>query len=183
MIPSELFAFQPLPDPFTGSESEGPNEIAFAPAGFPPSLNNGIFLGFHGKWALAGIPNEENPLVFADLTTTNYFQFIGNDETNIGHLDGLLSTDDSLFLADLTSTGNTDSSANSGVVYQIQSLVARILSFHINNNTLQLSWSRGGVLQQCDSLAGPWNTIAVGTNAFSISVDPAKTQSFYRIQY
>ena len=178
-----LFTFQPLPDPYTGSESEGPNEIAFAPAGFPPALNNGIFLGFHGRWALAGIPNEENPVVFADLTTTNYFQFIGNDEPNIGHLDGLLSTDDSLFLADLTSTGDTDSSANSGVIYQIQSLVARILSFHMSNNTLQLSWSRGGVLQQCDNLGGTWNTIAVGTNAFWVTVDPAPSQSFYRVQY
>ena len=178
-----LFTFQPLPDPFTGSESEGPNEIAFAPAGFPSALNNGIFLGFHGRWSLAGIANEENPVVFADLTTTNYFQFIGNDEPNIGHFDGLLSTDDSLFLADLTSTGNTDSSANAGVIYQIKSLVARILSFQVSNSTLQLTWSRGGILQQCDSLGGPWNTIAVGTNAFWITVDPAQSQSFYRIQY
>jgi glucose/arabinose dehydrogenase len=178
-----LFAFQPLPNPFTGSESEGPNDIAFAPAGFPPALNNGLFVGFHGKWALAGIANEENPVVFADLTTTNYFQFIGNDEPNIGHLDGLLSTDDSLFLADLTSTGDTSSSVNSGIIYQIKSLVAHVLSFALSQNGLRLSWSQGGALQQATSLAGPWSTIATGTNTFWIPIDPAQPQVFYRTQY
>src|SRR5207302_391499 len=41
-----LVAFQPTPD---GWESEGPSEIAFAPAGFPPGLNNGVFVGFFGQ--------------------------------------------------------------------------------------------------------------------------------------
>src|SRR5579872_3626258 len=58
-----LVTFEPQPDPYTGSESEGPNDIAFAPPGFPPGLNNGIFVGFHGKFDLGGIANEENPLV------------------------------------------------------------------------------------------------------------------------
>ncbi len=152
-------------------------------AGFPPALNNGFFVGFHGKWSLAGIANGENPVVFAKLTTTNYFQFIGNDEPNIGHLDGLLANDDSLFLADLTSTGNTDSSLNSGVIYQIKSLAAHVLSSSVSQNSLTLGWSRGGVLQQADSLAGPWNTIAAGTNTVSIPIDPTQPQSFYRAQY
>src|SRR5437867_2918429 len=46
-----LVAFQPLPDPVNGSESEGASDIAFAPPGFPDGLNNGIFVGFHGKWS------------------------------------------------------------------------------------------------------------------------------------
>src|SRR5438552_839834 len=41
-----LVAFQPQPDRFTGEESEGPNDIAFAPPAFPDGLNNGIFVGF-----------------------------------------------------------------------------------------------------------------------------------------
>jgi glucose/arabinose dehydrogenase len=181
--PPPLFAFQPLPDPFTGSESEGPNDIAFAPPGFPPALNNGIFVGFHGNWAQTGIANEENPVVFANLANTNYFQFVSNDELDIGHIDGLLSTYDSLFLADLTSTGDVDNSVNSGVIYQIKSLVAHNLSFQIGNNTLQFTWSRGGTLQQANSLAGPWSTVAVGTNAFGMTVNSAQPQSFYRVQY
>ena len=34
-------AFQPIPDPFTGRESEGANDIVFAPPGFPDCLNTG----------------------------------------------------------------------------------------------------------------------------------------------
>jgi glucose/arabinose dehydrogenase len=178
-----LFAFQPLPNPFTGSESEGPNQIAFAPPGFPPVINNGIFVGFHGIWDVVGIANEENPVVFANLANTNYFQFISNDEPNVGHVDGLLSTYDSLFLADLTSTGDPGNSVNAGVIYQIKSLVAHNLSFQTGDNGLQFSWTRGGVLQQATNVAGPWNTIASGTNAFQITPNLAQSQSFYRVQY
>lgn len=178
-----LFAFQPLPNPFTGSESEGPNDIAFAPPGFPAAVNNGLFVGFHGKWSLAGIANEENPVVFANLANTNYFQFISNDETNIGHLDGLLSTYDSLFLADFSSTGDPGNSVNSGVIYQIKSLVAHNLSYQTGGNALQFNWTRGGVLQQAASLTGPWNTIAAGTNTTNITINPALPQSYYRVRY
>lgn len=114
-----LIAFQPQPDPFTGSESEGAVEIAFAPPGFPPALRGGLFVGFHGKFSQAGLVNEENPLLFCDLKTGAYFQFIGNDEPNIGHLDGLLATADSLFVADLSSDG-TLNQGDYGVIYQIR---------------------------------------------------------------
>jgi len=173
-----LVTFQPLPNPANGSESEGPGDIAFAPAGFPPGLDHGVFVGFHGKWGLAGIANEENPLVFVDLNTTNYFQFIGNNEPNIGHLDGLLSTEDSLFVADITATGNTDSGANAGVIYQIKSLVSR-LSFRIDNGTLELTWP-AGVLQQADSLSGPWQDVPGATNHFAVNVDRNHAETFFR---
>src|SRR5206468_12479118 len=38
-----LIAFQPIPDPFTGHESEGADDIVFAPPGFPDGLNTGVF--------------------------------------------------------------------------------------------------------------------------------------------
>jgi glucose/arabinose dehydrogenase len=69
-----LIAFQPVPAP-NGSESEGSNEIAFAPANFPPGLNQGVFVGFHGQFNSTGLDNEENPLVYADLETGAYFHF------------------------------------------------------------------------------------------------------------
>ncbi len=175
-----LVAFQPLPNPSNGSESEGPNDIAFAPPGFPAALSNGILVGFHGKWALAGVANEENPLVYVDLTTTNYFHFIGNDEPNIGHLDGLLSTRDSLFAADITSTGNIDSGGKTGVIYQIKSLVSRI-SFQIVDNKLELSWT-SGVLQSTGSLPGPWSDVpeAAGLFSYSVELDPGQPEIYYQ---
>jgi hypothetical protein len=173
-----LVTFQPLPDPFTGSESEGPNDLTFAPPGFPAGLNGGIFIGFHGKFNLGGMANEENPLVYVDPATKSYFQFIGNDEPGIGHLDGLLATADSLFLADLTATGNTGSGGNTGVIYQIKSLVPWLL-FQIRNNALELSWA-AGVLQRSDSLAGPWTDLPLATSPYLIAFDPAHPQGFYR---
>src|SRR5262249_23049887 len=84
-----LIAFQPLPDPFTGHESEGINDIVFAPPGFPDGLNTGIFLGFHGRYNLGGTNNEENPVVYANPSSGSYFHFIEGQQSGIGHLDGL----------------------------------------------------------------------------------------------
>ena len=177
-----LLVFQPQPDPFTGSESEGPNDIAFAPRGFPNGLNNGIFIGFHGRFNLGGIPNEENPLVFVDLSRTNYFQFIGNDEPNIGHLDGLLSTDDSLFIADLASTGDISTAGHAGVIYQIKSAASRVLSFTVTNRVLHLSWQLG-VLQRANSLSGPWNDVPGASSPFVVAIDANQPSAFYRTKY
>jgi hypothetical protein len=173
-----IVAFQPLPNPLTGSESEGPNDITFAPPEFPAGLNNGIFVGFHGKWALAGIANEENPLVYVDLTTTNYFHFISNDEPTIGHLDGLLSTQDSLFVADLTSTGDPSRGGSAGVIYQIKSLVPRLF-FRVNSNKLELTWS-SGVLQQASSLSGAWDDLQGTSGSYTVELDTGLPGRFYR---
>jgi glucose/arabinose dehydrogenase len=117
-----LVTFQPWPDPITGSESEGPSEIAFAPASFPAGLNNGIFVGFHGRFDVGGLANEENPLVFWNRATGGYFDFVDNNEPNIGHLDGLLSTRNALFISDLSSNGDlfTSAGTGAGVIYEIQ---------------------------------------------------------------
>ncbi len=115
-----LVAFQPI----DGAEGEGPNDIAFAPPRFPTALRDGVFVGMHGKYSLGGVSNEENPLVFADLRDNSYFHFIGNDEPMVGHLDGLMTTQDSLFVADISPDGGFGgSSGNSGKIYQIKSLL------------------------------------------------------------
>lgn len=113
-------AFQPIPSP-NGSESEGVAGITLAPPAFPAALSGGVFLGFHGDFALAGLRNEDNPLVYFDRSTGKYFHFVSNDEPNIGHLDGLLSTSDSLFAADLAPTSDY-SLAGSGKIYQIKAI-------------------------------------------------------------
>ncbi|MCA9188625.1 MAG: hypothetical protein R3E01_12365 [Pirellulaceae bacterium] len=117
-----LVAFQPIPQP-NGSESEGPNDIVFAPAEFPEALRNGMFVGFHGQFSSGGLNNEENPLVFVDLNDNSYFHFIENTESGVGHLDGLLATNDSLFVADISPAGAIGASnRNSGVIYQLQAI-------------------------------------------------------------
>lgn len=178
-----LIAFQPLPDPFTGRESEGPNQIAFAPPGFPDGLNNGIFLGFHGKYSNAGTANEENPVIYADLSTSNYFHFILGQQVGIGHLDGLLATRDSLFVADLVTTGNPGSGLNAGVIYQIKSLVTPtlpVLTIQRTGAQLQLTWTRGR-LQEATGITGPWNDVADAYSPLLFSA--TGTQKFYRTTY
>lgn len=168
-----LVAFQPLPNPTTGSESEGPNDIVFAPPGFPSGLNNGIFVGFHGKYGLGGIMNEENPLVYVDLATTNYFHFIGNDEPNVGHLDGLLATEDSLFVADFATNGSLNNGSGRGVIYQIKSLVLPPVQSRWINDQVELIWSYG-ILQTADDVTGPWNDVTNATSPHSVEPDGSK---------
>ncbi|MBI4606938.1 MAG: hypothetical protein HY721_33665 [Planctomycetes bacterium] len=117
-----LFAFQPLPVPQTGKESEGPSEIAFSPPGFPEALRRGVILGFHGKFNLGGLENEENAVVYADLAAGTYFHLIAPRQPGVGHLDGLLATEDSLYVADLSSSGSLSTGKGKGVIYVIRAL-------------------------------------------------------------
>jgi glucose/arabinose dehydrogenase len=178
-----LIAFQPIPDPFTGRESEGPNNITFAPPLFPDGLNTGIFLGFHGKFSNGGVANEENPVVYADPATGSYFHFILGQQPGIGHLDGLLATRDSLFVADLVSTGNPSSGAGAGVIYQIKSLVTPtppIVTARRVGTQIELEWRRG-VLQSAEDVNGVWSD---AVDAFSpLLVIPDGQRKFYRTRY
>lgn len=117
-----LLAFQPLPAPEDGAESEGPAEIAFAPPGFPAGLAGGVFIGFHGKFNLGGAQNEENAVVFASASTGEYFHWIPPRLAGVGHLDGLLAGENALFLADLATTGSVSSGPGRGVIYRVKAL-------------------------------------------------------------
>ena len=111
------------------NESEGPNEIAFAPSNFPDGLNNGLFIGFHGQFNKVGPPipatgagNEENPVVFYDLATGAYWHFIGTNEPFIGHLDGMLSTSDALFMSDMADGSLNSAPTNTGAIYKVMAV-------------------------------------------------------------
>jgi glucose/arabinose dehydrogenase len=176
-------AFQPLPNPTNGRESEGPFDMTFAPPGFPNGLNTGIFMGFHGKYTSAGTANEENPVVYADPVSSNYFHFILGQQAGIGHLDGLLATRDSLFVADMTTNGNIFSSTNAGVIYQIKSLVPPVppsLGARFVGTQIELSWDRGG-LQEAADASGPWSDVSDGFSPYA--VEPNAPQKFYRARF
>lgn len=105
--------------PLDGIEQEGAADIAFAPASFPAGLNDGIFVGFHGQWDEVGLDNEENPVAYAALDGGGIVHVVSNDEPAIGHLDGLIATEDALYLADLTGTGSLVGTAPAGVLYRV----------------------------------------------------------------
>ena len=108
--------------PIDGSQSEGPAEITFAPPGFPDGLDSGIFVGFHGRYGLAGIANEENPLLYVDVTERSALPFLPNEAPDIGHLDNVLATANSLFVADINRLGPMGSTSPQGVIYQIKAV-------------------------------------------------------------
>jgi hypothetical protein len=130
--PDAIAFFAPLP-PFDSSdhnsspnESEGANEIAFAPASFPAGLNNGVFIGFDGQYDKVGAPNtttgagnEENPVIYYDLTSGASWHFIGTQEAYIGHPVGLLATSDALFIADLSDGSLAGGPTNMGAIYKV----------------------------------------------------------------
>lgn len=123
-----LAAFQPTPNTPAGSESTGAAEIAFTPDAFVANgLEEGVFVGFHGNFRDAGLANPKNPLALVDVDDGRYFHFIGNDAPTIGHLDGLLATDDALFLADLSSSGGLSGrDAGQGVIYRVRALTVGV---------------------------------------------------------
>jgi glucose/arabinose dehydrogenase len=171
-----LVAFLPLPNPLDGEESEGPNNIAFAPPGFPDGLNDGIFVGFHGKFSLAGIQNEENALVFVDLRDKSYFHFIPSATPGVGHLDGLLTTRDSLFISDLSKNG-AYSTSGAGVIYQIKSLAGPKVNFQWKNDKAELTWSHG-LLERATVFDGEWSVVASAPGPYVIQ--SAETPQFFR---
>jgi hypothetical protein len=122
-----LIAFEPLADAALGSggsKSQGASGFALSPAGFPAAVAGGVFIGFHGVFNAGGTANDENPLIFANPATGKYFNFVSNDEPNIGHLDEVMSTSSSLFLADISSTGDMIGGAGEGVIYQITAVAS-----------------------------------------------------------
>lgn len=111
-----LVTFQPIPPP-NGFESEGAAEMAFAPPGFPVGLRTGVFVGFHGDFSTTGAANADNPVVYVDLGSSQSFHFIANTEPGVGHPDGLLADDDSLFVSDFGGF-----SAGAGRIYKVRAL-------------------------------------------------------------
>jgi glucose/arabinose dehydrogenase len=177
-----LVAFQPLPDPFTGEESEGPNDIAFAPPVFPEPLNHGIFVTFHGKFGSGGANNEENAFVFVDLNSTNYFHLIPSKLPGVGHLDGVLRVKDSIFISDISTNGSLSSGAGKGVIYQIKALVGPPLRLSVTNSQIELTWSYG-TLQASPDVKTGWTDL---TNNSPYAIDAASSgfdQRFFRVRY
>jgi glucose/arabinose dehydrogenase/uncharacterized protein YaiE (UPF0345 family) len=116
-----------VPSAGGGTEIAGAAKLTFAPPGFPRGLNTGMFVGFHGLTSAGGPDNDENPVAYVDQATHTYFPFITAGQGGVGHLDGLLATQDSLFLADLSTNGDLFQTAQGGAIYEIQALPATSL--------------------------------------------------------
>jgi hypothetical protein len=81
-------------------------------------LNQGAFVGFHGRSQLGGPDNEENGVLWVDPATGEYFEFLRGQQPGVGHPNSLLAVGDSLFVADMATFGAL-SGTPSGAIYQI----------------------------------------------------------------
>jgi hypothetical protein len=104
--------------PLTSGRSQGIAGLALAPSGFPAGLNDGVFFGFTGVSGLGGPANFINAVVYADLSTGQYFDLIPPGQTGLGHPNSLLATSNALYIADLTTTGGF-SSPGTGAIYEV----------------------------------------------------------------
>ena len=102
--------------PIDGSQAEGIAGIVFVPSSFPDELAGGILAGFHGRFDLTGVANEENPVRWINPETGDQFDLISNDSAALGHLDSMTATDDAIYIADFCNQSMTNSQA-CGVIY------------------------------------------------------------------
>jgi hypothetical protein len=174
-----LIAFEPLPDPVLtreGSESEGSSGFALSPPMFPAGSDQGVFVGFHGLFNEGGLTNDENPVIFADPATGHFFDFISNDLPNIGHIDEVLSTANSLFLVDISSTGDVfgANGPGHGVIYQIQAINHPPQLAPIPNQTVREGSTLTFTASATDRDPGQTLTFSLGPGApAGARIDPA----------
>lgn len=104
--------------PIVGSEAEGVASVALTPADFPHELQ-GVVAGFHGQYDDVGTMNEENPLLLTAETTGETIELFANDDPTVGHIDGLMSTDATLYAADLCA-GLLTEAKPCGTIYAVR---------------------------------------------------------------
>lgn len=104
--------------PIDGSEAEGVASVALTPADFPDELQ-GVVAGFHGQYDDVGTMNEENPLLLTAETTGETIELFANDDPTVGHIDGLMSTDATLYAADLCA-GLLTEAKPCGTIYAVR---------------------------------------------------------------
>lgn len=104
--------------PQGGIRSEGVAGLSLAPTGFPSTLNTGVFVAFHGVGNTGGLNNNENPLIYVDLSTNQYFHFLEGQQQGLAHIDSLYASSNALFIADFDTVGTLDT-LGSGAIYRI----------------------------------------------------------------
>ena len=90
-----LIAFEPLADPVLTAQVPRARGRRGSRCRRPISRPGSTTASSSGSTASGtegGIANDENPLVFADPSTGQYFDFVSNDEPGVGHFDGAVST-------------------------------------------------------------------------------------------
>jgi hypothetical protein len=102
--------------------SEGLSALDFVAPGAMPFVGaqGGAFVGFHGVKDGTGSGNAQNAFLYYDFASGRYFPVVNGGTNGVGHLNTVLISGNSLFVADFATAGVVDGSSgeNSGVVYK-----------------------------------------------------------------
>ncbi len=118
-----LVAFTPTDDSNgVPQDSEGLSGMAYAAPGSVPfaGAGGGEFIGFYGTIDQAGANNPDNAFLYYDFASGQYYPLVDGGTAGVGHLDTVLVSGNSVFVADFSTSGNVDNAAdsNSGAIYQ-----------------------------------------------------------------
>jgi hypothetical protein len=118
-----LTAFRPVADTHGVLQfSEGLSAMAFVPPGSFPfaGAKGGEIVTFHGVKDASGAANYDNALLYYDFASGVYTPIVDSGTAGIGHIDSVLVSGDSIFLADFTSNGLVDQpgGSNTGAIYE-----------------------------------------------------------------
>ena len=118
-----LVAFLPVADTHGVLQySEGLSAMAFVPPGSFPFVGalGGEIVSFHGVKDASGAANYDNALRYYDCASGVYKPIVDNGTAGMGHLDSVLVSGDSIFLADFASNGLVDQAGgnNTGAIYE-----------------------------------------------------------------
>jgi glucose/arabinose dehydrogenase len=105
--------------PIDGAENEGVASMAFTPPGFAPYFGSGVLVGFHGQYDQSGPENEENSLLFVDLTTHAVSLIVPPAAEGVGHLDSMVASDVAVYIADMCAGASLANALPCGTIYRL----------------------------------------------------------------
>jgi glucose/arabinose dehydrogenase len=123
-VSNPLVAFIPVSDSHGVLQySEGLSGLDFvAPPCAMPFVGGqgGVFVGFHGVKNGTGSGNTQNAFLYYDFASGRYYPIVDGGTNGVGHLNTVLVSGNSLFLADFATAGIVDGPGgqNSGAIYE-----------------------------------------------------------------
>lgn len=105
--------------PIGVAENEGVSSLAFTPPTFAGTLGEGVLVGFHGQYDMWGVDNEENALLFVDLTSLDVSIVVAPGMPGVGHLNSIATGDGAMYVADMCVGQSLASAGPCGIIYRL----------------------------------------------------------------
>jgi hypothetical protein len=74
----------------------------------------GEFIGFHGVKNGAGAGNDDNALLYYNFASGLYYPLVSDGTAGVGHLDSILVSGNTVFIADMATAGVVNGAEGNG---------------------------------------------------------------------